>query len=92
VAFVFTYPYVQASLFSQELFSSFKVDLVMLVSQQGKVSIRRNSDRLSCSKIATYLVEGGGHEFASGGMLKSNLKDLTACIKEMEAAIVKSLK
>ena len=92
VAFVFTCPYVQASLFSQELFSSYKVDLVMLISQQGKVSIRRNSDRLSCSKIASYLVEGGGHEFASGGMLKSNPKDLIACIKEMEAAIVKSLK
>ena len=69
-----------------------KVDLVMLINRHGKVGIRRNSDRLSCSKIAAYLVEGGGHEFASGGMLKSNPKDLTACIKEMEEAVVKSLK
>ena len=92
VAFVFTYPYVQASLFSHELFSNLKVDLVMLINQHGNVSIRRNSDRLSCSKIASYFGEGGGHEFASGGMLKSNPKDLTACIKEMEEAVVKSLK
>ena len=92
VAFVFTSPYVQASLFSHELFSKLKVDLVMLINGHGNVSIRRNSDRLSCSKIASYLVEGGGHEFASGGMLKSNPKDLTACIKEMEEAVVKSLK
>lgn len=92
VAFVYTYPYVQASLFSHELFSNLKVDLVMLINRHGKVSIRRNSDRLSCRKIAAYLVEGGGHEFASGGMLKSNPKDLTACIKEMEEAVVKSLK
>jgi uncharacterized protein len=92
VAFVFTYPFVQASLFSHELFSNLKIDLVMLINQQGNVSIRRNSDRLSCSKIAAYLVEGGGHEFASGGMLKSNPKDLTACIKEMEEAVLNSLK
>ncbi len=92
VAFVFTYPYVQGSLFSHELFSNLKVDLVMLINRLGKVSIRRNSDRLSCSKIAAYLVEGGGHECASGGMLKSNPKDFTACMKEMEEAVVKSLK
>lgn len=92
VAFVFTYPYVQASLFSHELFSNLNVDLVMLINRLGKVSIRRNSDRLSCSKIAAFLVEGGGHEFASGGMLKSNPKDFTACMKEMEEAVVKSLK
>jgi oligoribonuclease NrnB/cAMP/cGMP phosphodiesterase (DHH superfamily) len=92
VAFVFIYPYVQASVFSHELFLNLKVDLVMLINHHGNVSIRRNSDRLSCSKIAAYLVEGGGHEFASGGMLKSNPKDFTACIKEMQEAVVKSLK
>ena len=64
----------------------------MLINRHGKVSIRRNSDRLSCSKIASYFAEGGGHEFASGGMLKSNPKDFTACIKEVKEAVVKSLK
>ncbi|HEY9398889.1 MAG TPA: DHH family phosphoesterase [Nitrososphaeraceae archaeon] len=91
VAFVFTYPYVQTSLFSHELFSNMKVDLAMLFNRRGNVSIRRNTEKISCSKIASYLVEGGGHEFASGGKLKSNPRDFDACIKEMEEAIVRAL-
>lgn len=91
VAFVFTYPLVQSSLFANDVFSYSKADLVMLFNENGKVSIRRNTDRISCSKIASYLVEGGGHEFASGGMLKSNPKDFLSCISEMEQAVKKSL-
>ncbi len=91
VAFVFTYPYVQTSLFSHELFSNMKVDLAMLFNRRGNVSIRRNTEKISCSKIASYLVEGGGHEFASGGKLKSNPRDFDACIKEMEEAVVRAL-
>ena len=92
VAFVFTYPFVQSSLFANEVFSNSKADLVMLFNKHGKVSIRRNTDRISCSKIASFLVEGGGHEFASGGMLKSNPKDFFSSISEMEQAVIKSLK
>ncbi len=91
VAFVFTYPYVQASLFANEIFSNSMVDLVVLFNKHGKVSIRRNTESISCSKIASHLVEGGGHEFASGGLLKSNPKDFSSCIREMERAIIKSL-
>jgi uncharacterized protein len=68
------------------------VDLVMLFNKHGKVSIRRNTERISCSRIASLLVEGGGHEFASGGMLKSDPKDISSCIREMERAVIKSLK
>jgi oligoribonuclease NrnB/cAMP/cGMP phosphodiesterase (DHH superfamily) len=92
VAFVFTYPYVQASLFANDVFSKTMVDLVMLFNKHGKVSIRRNTESISCSSIASHLVEGGGHEFASGGMLRSDPKDVSSCIREMERAIVKSLK
>lgn len=92
VAFVFTYPYVQSSLFANELFSNSKFDLVFLFNKHGKVSIRRNTERISCSKIASHLTEGGGHEFASGGMLKSDPKDFSSCINEMEQAVIKSLK
>jgi oligoribonuclease NrnB/cAMP/cGMP phosphodiesterase (DHH superfamily) len=92
VAFVFTYPYVQASLFANDVFCKTMVDLVMLFNKHGKVSIRRNTERISCSSIASHLVEGGGHEFASGGMLRSDPKDVSSCIREMERAIVKSLK
>ena len=91
VAFVFIYPYVQASLFANDVFSNTMVDLVMLFNKHGKVSIRRNTERISCSRIASHLVEGGGHEFASGGMLKSDPKDISSCIREMEQAIIKSL-
>jgi uncharacterized protein len=91
VAFVFTYPYVQTSLFSHELFSNMKVDLAMLFNRRGNVSIRRNTEKISCSKIASYLIEGGGHEFASGGKLKSNPRDFDACIKEMEQVVVRAL-
>jgi oligoribonuclease NrnB/cAMP/cGMP phosphodiesterase (DHH superfamily) len=91
VAFVFTYPYVQASLFANEVFSNSMVDLVMLFNKHGNVSIRRNTERISCSKIASHLVEGGGHEFASGGMLKSDPNDFYSCLKEMERAVIKSL-
>lgn len=91
VAFAVTYPYVQTSLFSHELFSNTKIDLAMLFNRRGKVSIRRNTDRISCNKIASYLVEGGGHDFASGGKLQSNPRDIKACIKEMEDAIIRTL-
>ena len=91
VAFAFTYPYVQTSLFSHELFSNKKIDLAMLFNRRGKVSIRRNTDRISCNKIASYLVEGGGHDFASGGKLQSNPRDIKACIREMEEAIIRTL-
>ena len=91
VAFAFTYPYVQTSLFSHGLFSNKKIDLAMLFNRRGKVSIRRNTDRISCNKIASYLVEGGGHDFASGGKLQSNPRDIKACIKEMEEAIIRTL-
>lgn len=91
VAFAFTYPYVQTSLFSHELFSNMKVDLAMLFNRRGKVSIRRNTNRISCNKIASYLVEGGGHDFASGGKLQSNPRDIKACIREMEQAIIRTL-
>ena len=91
VAFAFTYPYVQTSIFSHELFSNPKIDLAMLFNRRGKVSIRRNTDRISCNKIASYLVEGGGHDFASGGKLLSNPRNIKACIKEMEEAIIRTL-
>jgi uncharacterized protein len=91
VAFVFTYPYVQTSLFSHELFTSRKIDLVLLFNGTGKVSIRRNTSKISCRKIASHLVEGGGHEYASGAKLKTDPKDVKGCIGELKDAIVRSL-
>ena len=91
VAFVFTYPYVQTSLFSHELFTNRNIDLALLYNRTGKVSIRRNTDKISCRKIASLLVEGGGHEYASGAKLKTNPKDVKGCIGELKEAIVRAL-
>ncbi len=91
VAFIFTFPYVQISLFSQELFSNLQVDLAMLFSKDGKVSIRRNTDKISCGKIASYLVEGGGHDFAAGGKLRNDPSDFKGCVDEMQKAVIKAL-
>lgn len=91
VAFVFTYPYVQTSLFSHELFTNRKIDLALLFNRTGKVSIRRNTDKISCRKIASLLVEGGGHEYASGARLKTNPKDVKGCIGELKEAVVRAL-
>ncbi|MGI8719647.1 MAG: DHH family phosphoesterase [Nitrososphaeraceae archaeon] len=92
VAFVFTYPLVQASLFANEIFVKMKIDLIMLFNKERKVSIRRNTDKISCNKVASFLVEGGGHEFASGGRLESDPRNFNACIKEMQKAIKRSLR
>ena len=91
VAFVFTYPLVQVSLFSQNLLADSQIDLVILFNRLGKVSIRRNNTKISCGKIASFLVEGGGHEFASGGMLKCDPRDFNACVEEIKHAIASSL-
>lgn len=91
VAFVFIYPLIQASLFANEIFSKMKIDLVMLFNKEGKVSIRTNTDKISCNKVASFLVEGGGHEYASGGRLESDPRNFNACIKEMQTAVKKSL-
>ena len=92
VAFVFIYPLIQASLFANEIFSKMKIDLLMLFNREGKVSIRRNTTKISCNKVASFLVEGGGHEFASGGRLESDPRNFNACVKEMQTAVKKSLK
>lgn len=87
VVFVKSSPYIQNSLFAEELFSSTKADIVMLYSGKGDVSIRRNTDKLACNEIANNLHLGGGHQFAAGASFHSNPLDTDAVISELEAAI-----
>lgn len=91
VAYVRSDPFLQSSLFSEEVFSTTKADLVMFYSAKAKVSIRRNNQAISCSEIASNLVEGGGHEYAAGARFTSNPSDTAAVIKELEAAVVKAI-
>jgi uncharacterized protein len=91
VAYVQSSPYLQNSLFSEEVFANTKADLVMFYSTRGKVSIRRNNDLISCRNIAANLSEGGGHDYAAGATFKSDPSDTAAVILELEAAVTKAL-
>jgi nanoRNase/pAp phosphatase (c-di-AMP/oligoRNAs hydrolase) len=91
VAYVHSSPYLQNSLFSEEVFANTNADLVMFYSTKGKVSIRRNNDLISCRSIAANLSEGGGHDYAAGATFKSEPSDTAAVILELEAAVAKAL-
>jgi uncharacterized protein len=91
VAYIQSSPYLQNSLFSQEVFSKTNTDLVMLYSTKGKVSIRRNNDAISCRSIAANLPEGGGHDYAAGATFKSDPSDTAAVISELQVAVTKAL-
>ena len=91
VAFIHSSPYLQTSLFSEEVFQRTQADLAMFYSQEGKVSIRRNTERISCKEIAEVLPEGGGHKFAAGAIFHSNPTDDDAIITELKDAISKAV-
>lgn len=91
IAYIQSSPYLQNSLFSQEVFSKTNTDLVMLYSTKGKVSIRRNNDAISCRSIASNLPEGGGHDYAAGATFKSDPSDTAAVISELQVAVTKAL-
>jgi oligoribonuclease NrnB/cAMP/cGMP phosphodiesterase (DHH superfamily) len=91
VAFVQTSPFIQNSLFSEEVFKKTGADLAMFYSTDGRVSIRRNSEKISCNDIAANLPEGGGHVFAAGATFRSNPGDIDSIISELESAVLKTL-
>lgn len=91
VAYVQSSPYLQNSLFSEEVFAKTNADLAMFYSAKGKVSIRRNNDAISCRDIAANLPDGGGHAYAAGATFKSNPEDTAAVISELESAVTKAL-
>ena len=91
VAFVMTSKYLQSSIFAEEIMKETSADLVFLIDTCGKVSIRRSNLSISCQRIAHLLNEGGGHAFAAGGRLRSNMVNWENCLKELEIAFSKSL-
>lgn len=91
VAYVQSSPYLNSSLFSEEVFVKTNADLVMFYSAKGKVSIRRNNDAISCRDIAANLPDGGGHAYAAGATFRSDPADTTAVISELESAVAKAL-
>jgi uncharacterized protein len=91
VAYVQSSPYLQSSLFSEEVFANTYTDVVMFYSAKGKVSIRRNNESISCRSIAANLPEGGGHDYAAGATFKSDPSDTAAVILELQAAVSKAV-
>jgi nanoRNase/pAp phosphatase (c-di-AMP/oligoRNAs hydrolase) len=91
VAYAQSSPYLQSSLFSEEVFAKTNTDVIMLYSTKSKVSIRRNNDAISCRSIAANLSEGGGHDYAAGATFKSDPSDTAAVISELQAAVAKAL-
>jgi nanoRNase/pAp phosphatase (c-di-AMP/oligoRNAs hydrolase) len=91
VAYVPSSPYLQISLFSEEVFANTKADLAMFYSIKGKVSIRRNNDSISCRMVAANLPEGGGHDYAAGARFKSDPLDTATVILELQEAVTKAL-
>ncbi len=91
VAYVQSSPYLQNSLFSEEVFEKTGADLVMFYSSKGKVSIRRSNNSISCREVALNLPEGGGHDYAAGAVFKSDPGSGSMVIAELEAAVAKAL-
>ena len=92
VSLVPTSPYLQISLFSEEVFKKTGVDVAFFFNKEGKISIRRNNESIQCDKIAKQLLEGGGHKFAAGGRLKSNPEEIDEVINEIKNAIAGATK
>ncbi len=90
-ALVRTSPYIQNSLFSEEVFKRTGADLAIFYGGDGRISIRRNNNDIPCNEIANKLVDGGGHPFAAGAMLRNDPNDLDSVISELETAVLTSL-
>jgi uncharacterized protein len=89
VVFVRSSPYIQTSLFSEELFNLTNADVAIFYGKNGKISIRRNNDKIDCNAIALNLIDGGGHKFAAGGTVRSDPNKLEDIISEIEQIILK---
>lgn len=89
VVFVRSTPYLQTSLFSEEIFNKTKADLAIFYGKNGKISIRRNNDKIDCNAIALKLIDGGGHKFAAGGTIRSDPNNVKDIISEIEETILK---
>lgn len=78
--------YIQTSLFSEEIFQKTAVDVAFFFNKEAKVSIRRNNPIIKCNSIANELLEGGGHEYAAGGKMKSDPSLFDQVLKELQDA------
>lgn len=87
-----TSPYLQLSLFSQEVFEKTGSDVAFFLNNDGKISIRRNNENIDCGAIAKQLLDGGGHKFAAGGKLKSDHNNMDEIKIELKEALSNAIK
>lgn len=73
------------------LLNRYNADASFVVRETGLISIRRSTGRYSikCDELAK-LFSGGGHEYAAGGKLGYELKDLEA-VKLAKSEIIKNV-
>jgi len=90
-AFIQSSPFIQNSLFSEEVFKKTGVDLAIFYGTDGRVSIRRNNNKISCNDIAANLPQGGGHVFAAGATYRSVPNHIESIISELEQAVLTTL-
>jgi len=88
VIFVRSTPYLQTSIFSEEIFNLTNADLAIFYDKNGKISIRRNTDKIECNAIALKLKDGGGHKFAAGGTINNNPDNIEEIMAEIEQIII----
>jgi oligoribonuclease NrnB/cAMP/cGMP phosphodiesterase (DHH superfamily) len=88
VVFVKSTPYLQTSIFSEEIFNITNADLAIFYGKNGKISIRRNTDKIECNAIALKLKDGGGHKFAAGGTINTDPENLEEIMAEIEQTII----
>lgn len=91
VAFIPVSDYIQTSLFAKNVFDITHADLALFYKNDGKISIRRNNTQISCRSIADSLVEGGGHDFAAGGKLAVDLRNVNYIPTKLEQLVTQSL-
>ena len=88
VVFVRSTPYLQTSIFSEEIFNLTNADLAVFYGKNGKISIRRNTDKIECNAIALKLKDGGGHKFAAGGTINTDPDNVEEIMSEIEQTII----
>jgi len=68
---------------AENIIKKYKVDFVIMINIKGKsVYMRRGKEcTLNMGKLASKLIEGGGHEDAAGGILNDSIINITKFLK-----------
>ena len=88
-------PFASRSILLGKIIDDNEIDLAIAYTREGKLSLRRRHEvpegdiQIDCSMIASAFGEGGGHQTAAGGFLRTNIEqsgDLSA-LNEIELTI-----